>query len=168
MKKIIFAAALALSACANADYLYWMVEQNSSEPDAVEFMYARIAVSGEGVDAGTYLSDGSGNSRFAWSGFSESALTGYNTLAGYVDLAAYGADGYSFAVELYNTANEVVGVGNVETYNNLKKFVYGDMQHTGIDPWVVNTLQAVPEPTSGMLVLVGTALLALKRRKLLV
>lgn len=168
MKKIIFAAALALSACANADYLYWMVNQDSSDPDSVAFKYARIAVSGNGVEVGTYLSDGSGNSRFVWSGYPEGGTTGYNTLAGYVDLASYGVDGYSFAVELYNTANEVVGVGNVETYNNLKKFVYGDMQHTGIDPWVVSSLQAVPEPTSGMLVLVGTALLALKRRKLLV
>ena len=166
MKKIIFAAALALSACANADYLYWMVSQNSSSEDPVAFMYARIAVSGNGVATGTYLSDGSGNSMFLWSGYPEDGTTGYNTLAGYVDLAAYGADGYSFAVELYNATHEVVGVGNVETYNNLKKFVYGDMQHTGIDPWVVRSLQAVPEPTSGMLILVGTALLALRRRKI--
>ena len=165
MKKIIFAAVLALSACVHADYLYWMVDQDPSDQDAVEFMYARIAVSGSGVEVGTYLADSSGNSRFVWSGFPDVGLTGFSTLAGYVDLASYGAEGYSFAVELYNTANEVVGIGNVETYNSLRNFVYGDMQHTGIDPWVVNSLQSVLEPTSGMLILVGTALLALKRRK---
>ena len=163
-KTTLIAAAMLIAACARADYLYWMVNEDSQSQDSVPFMYAKVAVSGEGVAEETYLVDGFGNDEVLWSGF-PTPETGYSTAPAYFNLGSYGAEGFSFAVELYGVEGDLVGRGDIKTFEQLRDFVYGDMGHGGIDPWVVSSTAAVPEPTGGVLVLFGCALLALRRRR---
>lgn len=169
MKKVfIMAAAAVLAACAQAEYLYWMVSEDPASAEAVEFQYAKVAVSGNGAASGTYLADDNGNNEFLWSGFGESSPSGYSTLGQYVNLGSYWADGYSYAIELYNASDALVGVSSPATFAALGDFVYGDMKQSGITPWVVSAVTAVPEPSGSCLFLVGAALLALKRRRAVV
>ncbi len=156
---ILFAVMLA-----KGEYLLWMVQQDSSASDAVEFQYAKVKVLGN-VDDGTYLTMSGDTTDVLWSGYPTSEM-GYTTDQIYANLGAYSGDTFSFVVELYNNVDELVGTGSVQTYASLHDYIYGNMSQTGIDPYIARAFQSVPEPTSGMLVLVGTALLALRRRKI--
>jgi len=48
---------------------------------------------------------------------------------------------------------------------NLSSYLVNSMGQGGAVPYVVSTVHAVPEPTSGLLVLLGAAVLALRRKR---
>ena len=84
-------------------------------------------------------------------------------------LAGFDAAEYSFYVELGNWNGDtatwtVMAVSDTWSREKLNEFISTDgLNHPGMTPWAPS--YAVPEPSSGILLLVGGALLALKRRK---
>ena len=89
----------------------------------------------------------------------------------YADVSAYGGASYSFAIELgnYESGTWVARVtSEASSYTDLVAAHHID-QWDGINPvpgqvWHPATY-SVPEPSSGLLMLIGGALLALRRRK---
>ena len=84
------------------------------------------------------------------------------------DLKGYGSSQYSFYVELYNTAGGSVHKTQTVSYDSLLSSGYiatgGVLTPTVLASGGFNGA-SVPEPTSGVLLLVGGALLALRRRR---
>ena len=169
-RKIVLMASLLLALAARADYLLWQVNQTGAE-EPVSFAFARLTVKGDGVEAGTYLPQAGtdGKTDVLHATFPEPE-NGLATLASYADLGEYANSAYSFAVELYafegNTAS-LVGVSDYVNYDQMKKkfHVYSDMSLSGINPYIYGTFQSVPEPTGGLLVLMGLGALALRRKR---
>ena len=153
MKIILNALVVAVAFSAHADYLYWQIEQDPDPEKSVPFTYAKIAVKGEGIADGTYLtpSGTDGETDVLHSSFDTEKLTGYSTLETYADLARYGltdASVLSFVAELYSLADggdHLVGVSPTIGYNMLKFADYTDMNQSN-KPFVFTSFSAVPEP----------------------
>lgn len=171
MKHVLYFAALMCCCSVHADYLLWQIDQTGTSETPLEFSYAKILVQGEGVSEGTYLSlAGTGDPGFTevvHSGYPD-PLTGSKTDPVYAVLGDFGQLGYSFAAELYRETDDgdvFVGRSAFVSYASLEKFhVYSNMSLTGIDPYKFSAF-SVPEPTSGLLVLLGFGLMALRRKK---
>ena len=178
MKTVVASVLLALGLSVRADYLLWQVEQTAK--DAIPFTYAKLSVKGDSLTEPTYLSvvawteDGPdlssvpvqkiGHSKF------ETEQTGLSVLQCYANLGEYANSAYSFAVELYTFEDDapfLVGVSNYVRYDEMKKqfHVYSDMSLSGINPYIYGKFQSVPEPTGGLLVLMGLGALALRRKR---
>ena len=167
MKKILaIAAAGLLAAHASADYLLWQVDQTTTA-NATPFMYAAVAAHGPNGDekAGLANTEGTEIPYVLWVDYSDTAPMGLKTEETYTDLGAYGSGSYYFMVELYNSENVLVGTSQKLTLADLQQHIYANMGLTGITPYVVNSISPVPEPTGGLLVLLGAGLLGLKRRR---
>lgn len=68
----------------------------------------------------------------------------------------------NFFVELYNADSDMVAYSNLYSASDLADFIAGsDSQHR----YVWTPTMNVPEPTSGVLCLLGAALLALRRKR---
>ena len=75
---------------------------------------------------------------------------------------------YSFAVEL-GTFNEngewvIAAISHTETYAALTGYISQQLDIPDATPWAPNAF-AAPEPSSGLLTLIGLALLGLKRKR---
>lgn len=173
MKIILNALVVAVAFSAHADYLYWQILQDPDSEDSVPFTYAKIAVKGEGIADGTYLtlSGTDGETDVLHSSFNfESPAPGYSTLETYSNLSRYGltdASVLSFVAELYSLADggdHLVGVSPTIAYDMLKFADYTDMNQSRM-PFVFNSFSAVPEPSNALLMLLGFAMLSLRRRR---
>ena len=168
MKKLtLVALSFAAIAAVKADVLYWMVSDdvangNVSGVDAASSSsanpYAWI-VATDGIS--TYSLDGQSASAVA-----EASGWGENFAA---DLGTYIGSSYSYYVELYNgyrtTAQDydtLVSNGYIERPGSIAAptvftgNAYGQSQGTSYN---------VPEPTSGLLFVIGGMLLGLKRKR---
>ena len=78
---------------------------------------------------------------------------------------------YSFAVELGrwggDDGNEwlLAAVSSWEDFESIKEHVAEEVYYAGVSRWMPSGFVAVPEPTSGLLMLLGGALLALRRKR---
>lgn len=150
-KLVVLAAVLAMAVFAKADALYWQVDNGAADASYTgEYSYAAL-----------YASDGT-------------QLDGYYEAVGgkvtplLSDLGDYGSTGHSFYVELYNASLDSVYKGSEVSYDQLAASGY--ISTTGVEiPNYTATSgfngASVPEPTSGVLLLIGGALLALRRRR---
>ncbi len=87
-----------------------------------------------------------------------------------------GTPEYSFIVEIgnvvWNAAGDdgtwtTVATSSASTYSSLASFIIplGDIKPSGMVAWNPSQFHAVPEPSSGLLVLIGGAVLALRRKR---
>lgn len=180
MKKLIAicAAALVTSAFAADSYLYWMIgesgvtwESGSATP---EYTAARIGVTdSNGVN--TYLSlykatGGASIEDSSTKAYAFDSSFGSGTLAAAVS-STYQAEGYSFFIELLNDGKAVGRSNSSSTLNwdGLSSYISSTLGGTTVPSssvWNGGTFTAaVPEPTSGLLMLFGISALALRRKR---
>lgn len=185
MKKFLlmaFAMALAFVSRAGENdglWLYWTVDSTES---GIEFYGANLyVVESEGGD-GRLVS-----SKYANSEVPVTTLSGANEFGQgdqdcsrclMSDISGTGI-GAAFYVELVNAAGETVGwwkgdYMSMEVLTTAHEALTGmvsglqtkePFQHVHGGEWVANQFSNIPEPSGGLLALVGLALLALRRRR---
>lgn len=156
MKKVIVCFAIALAAIvANAEYLNWQVGSSIT------------------IGSKTYsTSDYSDVQLYATTGSTTQDYGIFSAPGTYSTKLVDGASDYSYYIELlsYDTANKAY-----TTVAQTDSFTYAELQgamSTGaLDAsamtavWTGAAVVATPEPTSGLLLLMGFAMLGLKRKK---
>lgn len=155
-KSFVAGMLLLAGASASAGTLYWQV--SGADQDFDEAWLVAEAKEGGAL---TYIDgvDSQSDKR-------STALT-------QTDISAYEGDGYLFYVEMSNYNN-----GNYETVATGYKYSYDELVSSGYvaaSPLEVNDAIAaasganfgspIPEPSSGLLLLIGGAMLALRRRR---
>lgn len=160
MKKLLMSLALvgtfaAMSAKGDS-YLYWMVDA-STDPSVGEFDAAELYAFYDGGKheflGASAAADGKTDRNLATG---EGSLSGYNiaSISGYPEI--------SFLVELYNGDKWVSQ--SILSYTDAKAGIYEHLAPGGAGAATFTTF-AVPEPTSGLLMLFGLCGLALKRKR---
>ena len=175
MKKLMLLAIAVVAVTAQADLLYWQVATTSPSAGkyvadtgadtGIEYSYAKLMVSPE---PGTPLSstvDG---------GATSYTQVKANTFYNEISVAAEVSSSYSessFWIELYNADNQLVGKSQEASYSSLDAYrsaaeFSSNWALASGGGWSGGTITAVPEPTSGLLMLIGAAMLGLRRRKI--
>lgn len=155
MKKTLFLAAAVLAFSAQADYIYWMVEDNPVNGYTWDTAYLKQQNGDTVVQLG----------ELTWAaaqGYLEDDAYAYSTLgANYTEA--------SFFIELWNSGS-FAAQSTPQTYAQVKNNIFGsNMMNPSIAAgsgfMPTGSTYNVPEPTSGLLFLVGGMLLGLKRRR---
>lgn len=154
-----FAAVAFFAVSVQASALYWQVTADTG----ATFEYAQLMVTGGDLSEPTALGD-----MVEAEGKGPNYVTLTNT-----ELGQYGVDGYSFFVEMVNYSNdqfETVAKGATYSYNELVSSGYVataaiSTESARAAASQANMGSAVPEPSSGLLLLMGGAMLALRRRR---
>lgn len=156
MKKILIAFAIvSMTFMSQAAYLYWQVQSDDyttiTEPSKVNTAYL-------------YTTDGNTNTKIG-------ALKIGNAQEYYaIDVSGYATGNYSFYIELvnYNAGTaDVLGSGETLAYADMVNKGYiteSPLSITAANVWHGGTYVA-PEPTSAMMILLGLAGIALKRKR---
>ena len=154
MKKIILFAAIALAACVGqAEYLYWQIGENV---DATKFSSVSLWGSATGSDSDKVKLYGWDDNASLTKTY-ETNITGYTseTATFYIEVANY-----------ENGAYNVVDTSSPISYSNLADYVHSSMQTiSSVTAYTGAQYSVVPEPTSGLMLLMGMALVALKRKR---
>ena len=165
MKKnlLFFAVAALASLGLNAGTLYWQLNNNPNNDQ-----YAAVAVLNESGELVGYanLLDGDGGANIGRIVAADDAMSDTQ----YADISGYSSS-YKFVVEMLSLNSEQAWErgwtsGTPLTYAELNDAGY--VSEGGIGAATVNTWTAsvtIPEPTSGLLLLVGGSLLALRRKR---
>ena len=153
MKKLIamFVAVAAVStAVATDSYIYWMAESRVGD---IDFAYAQLVADNGSkvVISDLYSNEGAAATH-------DSHVSGVWSDS----LASYGA-GYNYYIELLNGDEDVVWTGYQYSYADI--VAKGGIYTKGTPAGSPLDMGAVPEPTSGLMMLLGLALLGLKRKK---
>ena len=176
MKKLLLIAVLTLASGVFAadQYLYWMLpdaitlQDESGTP--VSYEYARVGVmnNSSGENAGYLSLYGDGGEDYGTDMYWRNP-DGESPLYAKIEPTTFGS-GYSYYIELLNDSSTFVGRStDMLSYVDVQKYLATFGTGAGVDAsWVSNgstfTTQAIPEPTSGLLLLLGVAGLALRRK----
>ena len=164
-KTLLFTLLTATFGASAADqYLYWMID------DAAKL--GTETLSGEGYSAKVGYTDTDGNKYFQLytTGGSMTPLGEEfdipdikDNIPTFANIGTLG-EGTSFFIELLN-GGEVVG-SSTFTYSAIQSYLSptGGMATPASGAYTVSSFTAVPEPTSGLLLLLGVAGLALRRK----
>lgn len=168
VKSIAVAAAMVFATSVYADsYLYWMLEDTATGDFSGEWDYAKIKAvktspSYDPYAAGTYLCYGDDTGADAQK---YEKNVGDDIYEMYSKVGSEYLNGdYGFVIELYDSENGWLGQSGVTAFNaaNIVDSLNPASEATFGD------FTAVPEPTGGLLALLGMAALALRRRQKLV
>ena len=157
MRKAFLAVVLMVMAFAvRADYLYWLIDEADPLVKAQNFDTAILSYEYDGVAQQIVTLNGI-----------ESIID--NQYGGYIphsaDLLSHVGEGYSYFVELMN-GGDFVAKSAVMAYADIQNSIWmGGIQPSVATPATFTSF-AVPEPTGGILMLVGGVLLGLKRRRM--
>ena len=169
MKKIIFSLAVLSSAVASADsYLYWMVDTSDT------YNYARISAIPSGGGSQTYLNiyDGAFEDAYNDASVSPGGSVSKSTVdtfktdgdAFYAALGSVDPAASTFIIELYNESGKFISQSTLSG-SSIAQYIYkGGTSVPLTAAWSASSF-AIPEPSSGLLMLVGCAVLGLRRRK---
>ena len=180
--KTFLAAAFAMASCLGmADYMYWQVSDaifaTPSRADA-NFAYATVRTNdgnGEGADINDHaeeyyrlytIDNGVSTATDQYKFYSD--VSNPNSTEGGAQLfGAFDSNVNSFLFELWNADGTLVGYSN-RSRSDLSYAIYSSPDTVGghqadYRPFVLKGV--VPEPTSGLLLLLGVAGLALRRRR---
>lgn len=171
MKQFILGLSLVAALIVRADdsYLYWLVDNDSS---MYKYDTVKVAAVNQSWDV-NYLTlttenfDELGTS-ISQKSVGEAADLGFGFYAKV--LQEYASDSYSFFVELWNGDEVVANSGTGKSWSSVQDMIYRNAMNMGTgETWTTSTSTfqpgAIPEPTSGMMVLLGMAALALRRRR---
>ena len=177
MKKLMILAVVMAGMTLLADdastYLYFMVNPAHDGWSERPFDAAYLRVTDQG---GNMLVDGNGNPVRAGiyvedyglaQGFGPETDGGYSTQPMFADISDYASDMYGFVVEAYLSGGDSPAwVGTVGYYDQLlaNNHIWSGSPSAmsgNVTPWSTQ----VPEPTSGLLFLLGLASLALRRKR---
>ena len=169
MTKIIRLAILAAVAAgvgsARADYyLRWQVENSN-----IAFDTAAVKVTGDnGYSALLADADAMSQSLGAFY-YLDAEEGGRSTVETQGWFAPENSGNYVFQIQLFDDKDELIGASSVASMATLGSEGLRALSSTPMSPadavWKVSTFTAVPEPTSGLLLLLGVAGLALRRRR---
>ncbi len=178
MKKSLIAFAMVLMAAAvNAEAMYWQVSQITAEGagtnvKADSYKYAQVHVYTGNAENG-YTSVGYLNALAEDGWTTDGALISTSDAGNgaWFDLTGYNKNDttYSFVLELVNSDLQVVGASQYQSYDTIKG-QSGVVQNLGsILPSTYTAWNqgfvSIPEPTSGLMLLLGASLLALRRKR---
>ena len=161
---------------AKADWLYWTLDftggdapwqvsdPQQSAPSAA-WLVARSSEGGDAISYSSLFEGGASTVGVDLSDFWSKIEVAFRT-----DIGGNPGSAYNFYIELGNTLGEATWVSDGISYNDAQNFGHitaSAMQSVGLTAWTPEnwTESAVPEPTSGLLVLMGMGLLALRRRR---
>ena len=168
--KLIFATAavaIATTALAEANsMLYWMVDSpfNTYTSESAEFSYVKVkAVDSSAPEGASYLYVYNQQGSTGYQRAYDLASAGYST--GGIYSGVFDGDTVDyFLVELYDASNSRVAWQSVSYLTALNNgSIATTMAPGGANVYTIS--QVVPEPTSGVLLLLGFAGLALRRKK---
>lgn len=165
-KLIVLMAALAACVAAKADdtyqYLYWQVQPEQVAADIEPYNAAYFYVL-DGDEVKTPI----GGTK--WDSYQTAGSRTSSPVIGSIDLSGYATGGYGFLWELANMGSgsaEVVGQSDVYSFEALKSYLTSVTGGSNIPTQgVFSPSFNVPEPTSGLLMLLGVAGLALRRKR---
>lgn len=175
MKKILMilgVLAMSVGAFAAEDsYLYWMVGDTTKPGSTTEkyaYDYAKVSYVASDNSTGylnLYYQNDSGSLVGASGIFSsmvqDYAGTGLGFYAKFAENVTYS----SFVVELFNDANVFVAQSQALSYGSAQDYIaLNGIGSPAKMVWVAPSY-AVPEPNSALMLLLGSAVLALRRRK---
>ena len=164
IKAVAFAVTFVLTMSASADdsYLWWMVSDTTGTQGVGAWDYATVTVfDGEGNNVG-YLAPQNGSGVI---GYDKTGNYAINSAQSYIP-STY-TEGYTFLIELWTDSDAWVAKGlNPVGYAALADYIYAGSAGQGSLPYDFGAggWSAVPEPSSGMLMLIGMSLLALRRK----
>lgn len=172
MMGVVLAGVLGAFSASAADesFLYWMVDTSDGTADKITYdsVQVRAFKTDDGVDSpGSVLTLYYGNAIEA--GTYVSADDAAAGLPFYASLATSYGSSYSYVVELFNDSVKV-GQSASLLYTDAMARNYVELMTTAgtlpvMSTWMAGGFTAVPEPNSAMLVILGCAALALRRRK---
>lgn len=169
MKKSIFSIALMASLLASAtddSYLYWMVNVEENNWD-YNYEVKVLGKTSSKEDTGTFLNLYYGDATPAGMSIGRDLLQDYKQDPGAGFYAGFASNaGYtSYVIELLSDNNDLLGRWTwadaaVETY-----IAQNGIKPPSLAPLTMSMALPAPEPSSGLLLLLGLAGLALRRRK---
>jgi len=169
MKKLTILTLLFAAFAARADLLYFLVDGYTPDGPVANFDFAMVGVADEkGATVGYLNIQPSVDSGATASPYIAADNSSVYSSAGpaWADLSDYTTGDYKFYIETYRNDSDVpiwgYGVDTAMSYSQL--LAGGHIYQPGVtDPQDVTPWQ-VPEPTSGMLLVLGFAALGLRRK----
>ena len=184
LKFLAVSAAALIGVTASADVLYWQVNNSDAVVAESGYTTAYLMASYEGdakspyyvssnLDAGgSDLGEAVGAATFNDDGYVAGVIDAAKILSwsdGPTAISAGNLSGLSFYVELFNAAGKSVAKSDAVAYSDLGSALsHGfNADFTGVNGGAFggSASYSVPEPTSGLLMLIGMGALALRRRK---